>query len=118
MAKRLVGSIRTSDEALALDVISTMGTTTRGYLAAPHTMKWFRDEVFLPSDLIDRGGRREFEENDSRDAFHRARARMEQILVDYTPRRFDAAKKKELDRIILAHARQHGADRLPVLEIA
>ena len=72
----------------------------------------------MPSAVLDRGGRREFEENESRDSFQRARIRMDEILDDYTPRPFDAAKKKELDRIILAHAREHGADSLPVLDIA
>ncbi|MDP6269099.1 MAG: trimethylamine methyltransferase family protein [Alphaproteobacteria bacterium] len=117
MAKRLIRPIDTSDEALALDVIIERGATTTGFLSSPHTLKWFKDECFLPSDLIDRGQRREFEAQGSKDAFGRARARVAEILADYTPRQIDPERKREADRIIAAYAAQHGMDQLPVTEL-
>ncbi|MDP6341989.1 MAG: trimethylamine methyltransferase family protein [Alphaproteobacteria bacterium] len=117
MAKRLIEPIDTGDEALALDVIVERGASTAGYLSSPHTLKRFRDEFFVPSDLIDRGPRREFEEAGSKDAFARAQDRVGEILADYTPREIDADRKAEADRIIAAYAAKHGMDRLPITEI-
>ena len=117
MAKRMVQPFDTSDDALALDIISERGTSSQGYLSAPHTLKWFRSQSFVPSDVIDRGTRREFEEKGSMDAFERAAAKMKTILGSYTPRQIDADKKKELDRIMLAYAKGFGADGLPITTI-
>ncbi|MDP6708366.1 MAG: trimethylamine methyltransferase family protein [Alphaproteobacteria bacterium] len=117
MAKRLIRPIDTGDEALALDVILERGTTTTGFLSSPHTLKWFRSEFFQPSDIIDRGQRREFEAQGSKDAFGRAQVGVQQILAEYTPRQIDAERKREADRIIAAYAKQHGMDQLPVTEL-
>ncbi len=117
MAKRLIRPIDTGDEALALDVIFERGTTTTGFLSSPHTLKWFKSEFFLPSDIIDRGQRREFEAQGSKDAFGRAQAGVQRILAEYEPRQIDAERKREADRVIAAYAKQHGMDQLPVTEI-
>ena len=117
MAKRLIRPIDTGDEALALDVIFERGATTTGFLSSPHTLKWFKSEFFLPSDIIDRGQRREFEAGGSKDAFGRARAGVQQILAEYEPRQIDPERKLEADRIIAKYAAQHGMDQLPITEL-
>ena len=71
----------------------------------------------MPSDIIDRGQRREFEAQGSKDAFGRAQAGVQRILAEYEPRRIEPERKREADRIIAAYAEQHGMDRLPVTEI-
>jgi trimethylamine:corrinoid methyltransferase-like protein len=109
--------METSEDALASTLIGERATSTDGYLSAPHTLQWFRSEFFVPSNLIDRGSRREFEEQGNKDTAARARAGVERILLEYTPREFDPEKKKEIDRIIQAHAEQHSCTRLPVIEI-
>ena len=73
--------------------------------------------MFIPSKLIDRGSRREFEEQGCKSAYARAAEVVEKILSDYTPREMDPDKKKELHRVIASHARMHGMERLPVTEI-
>lgn len=117
MAKRMIRPLEMSEDALASDLIVDRATSTDGYLSAPHTLRWFRSEFFIPSDLIDRGSRREFEEQGSQDAAGRALAKVEEILSDYTPREFDPDKKRDLDRIMVAHAKQYGMERLPVMEM-
>jgi trimethylamine--corrinoid protein Co-methyltransferase len=117
MAKRLIRPMDTSDDALALDVILERGTSSAGFLSSPHTMQRFRDEFFNPSEIIDRGSRREFEEQGGKDAFGRAQARVREILADYTPRQVDAHRKKEADAIMAAFARKYGMDRLPITDI-
>jgi len=118
MAKRMIRGMECSESALALDLIAERAASLDGYLSAPHTLQWFQSEIFIPSKLIDRGSRREFEEQGCKNAYERAVERAEKILAEYTPREIDTHKKKELDKIITAHARQHGMERLPVMEIA
>ncbi len=118
MAKRLVRPIDTSRDALAVDVIVDKGTTTEGFIAASHTLKWYRSEIHRPSDVIDRGHRREFEEQGCKDAFGRAADRIKGFLKEYTPRDLDKDKKKEIDRIMATFAKKYGMDNLPITEIA
>jgi trimethylamine--corrinoid protein Co-methyltransferase len=117
MARRMLRSIETSEEALAIDLILDRASSSDGFLSAPHTLKYFKAESFSPSGLIDRGYRREFEEQGCKDAFERTAAKITKILKEYKPREFDTGKKKEMDRIILSHARQYGMDKLPVMGI-
>jgi len=117
MAKRLIRPMETTEPALATDVIIERATGSDGYLSSSHTMEWFRTEFFFPSPLIDRGSRREFEENGRRDAYSRALARVQEILDEYTPRAFDKDKKREIDTIMTNHARKYGMEHLPVMEI-
>ena len=118
LAKRLIQPMDTSESGYALDVIFERANSSDGYLSAPHTLEMFRKEFFFPSALIDRGTRREFEEKGGKDTFARATDQVRTILNEYVPREVDEDKKKELDRIMSTHARQHGMDRLPITEIA
>ena len=115
MAKRMLRPMETDDGALALDVISERGTSAEGYLSAAHTIKWFRSQSFIPSDLIDRGTRREFEEKGSKDIHQRAVDRMHAILAEERPSPLDPDKKKELDGIMTAFARKYGMEALPIM---
>jgi trimethylamine--corrinoid protein Co-methyltransferase len=117
MAKRMVRPMDTSAEGLAVELIQGRATSTDGYLSDSHTFDWFRTELFQPSSLIDRGSRREYEEEGSRDAYGRALAKVGEILKNYKPRAFDLRKKEELNRIIRAHAKQFGVDQLPIMDI-
>jgi trimethylamine--corrinoid protein Co-methyltransferase len=117
MAKRLIRPIDTSEEALAVDVILDRGTASAGFLSSPHTLKRFRTEFFTPSDLIDRGQRREFEEQGGKDAYGRARARVPEVLAQWTPHAIDPARKAEAERVMADFARRHGMDRLPITDV-
>lgn len=114
MAKRMVRPMSTDDDALAVDLILERGVKTDGFMSARHTLRWFRSEVHMPSSLIDRGSRREFEEAGSKDAFQRARARVEEILAQDRPREVDENRVQEAVRIMSAYAKRHGMDELPV----
>jgi trimethylamine--corrinoid protein Co-methyltransferase len=120
MAKRLVRGIGISADTLAVGLIKErgLGYSSEGYLGAEHTMNWFKSEILMPSEIIDRSTRREFEEAGEKDARQRAEVRIERILSDYEPREFDPDKKKELDAIILRHAQKYGMKKLPISEIS
>lgn len=53
MAHRLLRGIEFSEETLAAGLISEMGSFG-DYLSTRHTLKWFRKEPYLPSNVIDR----------------------------------------------------------------
>ncbi len=117
MAKRMVRPIATDDDALAVDLIVDRGVKTEGFMSARHTLRWFRSEVHMPSPLIDRGSRREFEENGGKDAVERARARIDEILAQDQPREVDEDRVREAAMIMTAYAKNHGMDELPVTGI-
>ena len=117
MAKRLVQPFNTSKKHLAIDVILERATSADGYLSSDHTLELFRSEFFFPSSLIDRGSRREFEENGSKDTYERAVGTVNKILREYIPRDFDPAKKLEMDKVINKHASQFGMNKLPITSI-
>jgi len=119
MAKRLIKGIRFSPDTLAVDLIKELGLgySSEGFIGAKHTRDWFKSEIFMPSDIIDRSTRREFEENGEKDALARAVDRIEAILARYQPREVDADKKKELDRIIKKHAQKYGMKDLPISDV-
>jgi len=120
MAKRLVKGIGISADTLAVELIKErgLGYSSEGYVGAEHTMNWFKSEILMPSAIIDRSTRREFEETGEKNARQRAEERIEKILSDYEPREFDPDKKKELDAIMLRHAQKYGMKKLPISEIS
>jgi len=119
MAKRLARGIEFSADTLAVELIKErgLGYSSEGYVGAEHTRKWFKSEILMPSEIIDRSTRREFEETGEKDSRKRAEDRIERILTDYEPREFDPDKKKELDTIMKRHAQKYGMDKLPISEI-
>jgi trimethylamine--corrinoid protein Co-methyltransferase len=117
MAKRLIRPMDISENALALNIIFEQATSSDGYLSSPHTFEMFRNEFYFPSSLIDRGSRREFEKQDSKDVYERAIDKVKKIVAEHTVREIDIEKKVELDKIITAHAKQYGMNQLPVTEI-
>ena len=60
MAKRLVTGMVERETPLALDIIRQVGHAGN-FLVAPHTRRWFREELFIPSPVVDRDFRREWE---------------------------------------------------------
>jgi trimethylamine--corrinoid protein Co-methyltransferase len=117
MAKRLVRPVDISENALALNIIFEQATSSDGYLSSPHTLEMFRNEFFFPSSLIDRGSRREFEKQESKDVYQRAIDEAKKIVAEHTAREVDKEKKVELDKIIIAHAKQYGMNQLPLTDI-
>jgi trimethylamine--corrinoid protein Co-methyltransferase len=83
MAKRAVKGISVSEETLAIGVIAEVGPGG-GYMAQPHTMKHFRDELFFP-DLSDRNERASWEEQGSLDGRERARIEARRIIETHRP---------------------------------
>ena len=112
MAKRLVAGIVERESPLALDVIRA--TLPAGdFLTSDHTMRWFRQELSMPSKVVDREPRRTWEQMGALNAADRAHARAEALIRAYQPVALPPDTLRELNAIALSAARTAGMDRLP-----
>jgi trimethylamine--corrinoid protein Co-methyltransferase len=112
MAKRLVAGMIERETPLALDIIRQVGHEGN-FLSTRHTRRWFREELFIPSPVIDRDFRRNWEAKGSLDAAERAHRRVEEIIAAYEPEPLPDEVARELEAITLRAARAAGLDHLP-----
>ncbi|MBN1955973.1 MAG: trimethylamine methyltransferase family protein [Anaerolineae bacterium] len=112
MAKRLVAGVEERERPLALDLIRQVGHAGN-FLATPHTRRWFRQELYIPSDVVDRDFRRTWEAKGSKDSVERAHERVEKLVAAYQPPERSTELVAELEAITLRAARAAGFDRLP-----
>lgn len=82
MVQRLLKGIGTPQPTLALDTFGRTGLSA-DFLKLKETRQLFRGEQHLPSAVIDRTSLRAWQEEDCKDAFRRARARVKDLLSQY-----------------------------------
>jgi trimethylamine--corrinoid protein Co-methyltransferase len=112
MAKRLVDGIAERETPLGLDIIRQVGHAGN-FLTTRHTRRWFREELFIPSGVIDRDFRRNWETKGSLDTAARAHQRVEEVIAAYEPKSLPDHVARELEEITLRAARAAGMDSLP-----
>ncbi len=115
MAKRLVAGMVERETPLALEVIRQVGHAGN-FLSTPHTRRWFREELFIPSPVVDRDFRRNWEAKGSLDVAERAHRRVEEIIAAYEPQPLPDEVIRELEAITLQAAQAAGMDSLPERE--
>jgi trimethylamine--corrinoid protein Co-methyltransferase len=113
MALRLVQGVEVNDQTLALDVIRRVGVGGH-YLAEKHTMEWFKKELFIPSDLVDRQDLKLWTKLGSKDIVQRAREVAQRILSDHKPESLPKDIEKNLDDVTRKIMKRHGIDKLPL----
>jgi len=109
MAYRLIEGIDTGEDALAINLIQNLAPKGQ-FFSSRHTLEWFRREQFLPSSLIDRSSRREWEENGAKDSIERAGRWVEEILRTHQPEPMSLDKERELAQILIKDARRLGIE--------
>jgi trimethylamine--corrinoid protein Co-methyltransferase len=114
MAKRLIGGIQKRDDPIALTLMRKMGHRA-DYLADPHTLRWFKQELYLPSSVIDRGAYDIWESDGATTAFERASRRVKELLKSYQPSPLSEDLREELRSTAAKAAKQFGMDELPPL---
>jgi len=114
MAKRLVAGIVERETPIALDIIRQVGHEGQ-FLKTSHTRRWFREELSMPSAVVDRDFRREWEARGCRDVSERAHRRVEQLVAAYEARPLPDEVRRELKAITQRAASAAGMDRLPGL---
>ena len=114
MAKRLIKGIDGRQTPIALDIIQELGHTGN-FLSHPHTMKWFREELYIPSEVIDRDTLEAWEKKGSKSTWERAQDRVDSLLTQYQPSSISDEVKKELRHITTKAASEFGMSELPTL---
>jgi trimethylamine--corrinoid protein Co-methyltransferase len=114
MAKRLIAGIEVRDTPIALDMMRQLAHKA-DHLASPHTRKWFAQELYIPSAVIDRGSLEAWKGKGSLSAKQRASEQVEKLLTSYQPTPLPPELRAELRSITLQAARKHGMDELPPL---
>jgi len=111
LSKRVVFGVEQREDPIALDLMREVGH--RGdYLAHPHTRKWFRKELYFPSEVIDRGSYDAWVQKGEKDAFERASERVDILLQKYEPPSLPRETRLELLKIT-----QRAAQKFEMLEL-
>ena len=116
MAKRLLAGIERRDDPIALTVMRQLGHRA-DYLGQEHTLRWFQQEFYIPSAVIERGSLDAWRGQGGQTAFDRARDRVEALLASHQPRPVPVELQRELHEITLTAARQFGMDELPAFPL-
>ncbi len=82
MAQRLLQGIESGYPSLAVDAFRLAGPGGN-FLKLEETRRLFRREQYLPSKVIERGSARAWQEAGARDAFQRARRRVDELVAGY-----------------------------------
>ena len=112
--RRLLRGMNASEDPLAVALLRQVGHAG-SFLTTEHTRRWFRQEVTMPSAVVDRDFARTWQEKGSKSTADRAHERVEQLVTGYerAPRPDDVVK--ELEKITLQAARTCGLQELPPL---
>jgi trimethylamine--corrinoid protein Co-methyltransferase len=116
MAKRLIAGIEARDDPIALTLMRKLGHRPE-YLAERHTLKWFKQEQYLPSEVIDRGSLDSWKKKGAKSTFERAGERVDRLLVSYEPSPISTKLRHELRIIATKAAQKAGMDKLPPLPV-
>ncbi len=116
MAKRLVQGIQVQTETLATAMFEGINFKA-DFLKQKITRKLFSKEQYMPSEVIDRGSIRAWQEKGSLDTFQRARARTDQLVAAYQRPAASPEQEAELHSMIKSSARQAGLDLLPKIDL-
>jgi trimethylamine:corrinoid methyltransferase-like protein len=114
MAKRLLAGIERRDDPIALPLMRQLGHRA-DYLAQEHTLRWFQQETYIPSAIIDRGSLDAWRAQGGLSTFDRACGRVDELLRTYQPPSLPEGLPAELRRIATTAARTFGMDELPAL---
>jgi trimethylamine--corrinoid protein Co-methyltransferase len=103
MAKRLIAGVEARDEPIALGLMRELGHRA-DYLGQLHTAKWFSEEQYIPSSVIDRGSLEVWKKKGAKTAWERAKDRVGQLLAKYEPSPMSEELRGELRAIALEAA--------------
>jgi trimethylamine---corrinoid protein Co-methyltransferase len=114
MAKRMLGGIEFRDEPVAVDLMRSADHRA-DFLARPHTMKTFNKELYIPTEVVDRGSLEAWKGKGAKTSHQRARDRVEKLLQNPRPSPLAEDVRSELRRITHMAADRCGMDQLPDL---
>lgn len=107
MALRLAKDIDVNEETLAFDLIEKVGQGGQ-FLSQKHTVKWFPIEEYIPSTVIDKMGKSQWEKTGARNTLERAKETVDRILKEHVSEPLPSDIERQLDSFmkeILSRAR-------------
>ena len=114
MAKRLIAGVEVRDTPIALELMRKVGH--RGdYLGQLHTLRWFREEQYIPSEIIDRDSLEAWKKKGRKTTWQRAQDRVIALLDTYERPPIADDLRSELRALTLKAAQTFGMDELPPL---
>jgi len=110
MAYRLIDGISFREKTSVLNLFNEE-YLEKGFLTSSHTLKWFKEELFFPSQVIDRSNLGEWIKKGKKNTIWKARDLVEKIVTPNSFNQLPSEKKQELQKIILMDAKKYGFDR-------
>jgi trimethylamine--corrinoid protein Co-methyltransferase len=114
MAKRLVRGVDDSERPLALEVMREVGHQGN-FLATKHTVRHYRTEDYVPSEVFDRDYRQGWFDKGALDVNARAHRKVQELVASYEPLELPRDVLRELKTIATRHAKAAGLEQLPEL---
>jgi trimethylamine--corrinoid protein Co-methyltransferase len=114
MTKRLLAGVEAREESLATALMRAVGHHGN-FLATEHTRRWFREEQYIPSAVIDRASQNIWENRGAKNIVQRAREQAETLIAEYQPPEVPVEVRKELKTVMTRAAKRYGMDELPAL---
>ena len=111
-ALRSARGIEFSDEKMAVDLICELGPGG-DYMSSEHTLKWFKKEPYIPSQIVDRRSRENWADSDGKDIYGRARVKVAELMQDYKPRALEPEREEALNRVQADILKKSGYTGLP-----
>jgi len=114
MARRLIQGVNPRPARETVDVLrQVIGQGSSSFITSDHTRRHFREEVYYPSSVVDRGSYGDWEKSGKKTATDRAHARVEELLARPKLSMASAGLIERLEKIMTADAKRHGVATLP-----
>ena len=84
-------------------------------LISKHTLKYLKEEFYLPGPVVDRANRERWQKEGSLTLYERAHYEVKKLIKDYVPSRLPDTTKKELRKLMEEEAKRYGMDCLPAV---
>jgi trimethylamine--corrinoid protein Co-methyltransferase len=115
MAKRLINGMSEYTMSLAIEMFEGINFKA-DFLKQKTTRLLFAKEQYIPSQIIDRGSIRAWEEGGCLDTFARAKSRVTDLLAEYQQPNIPTDLKAALKELVAIVAATAGMEKLPPLE--
>ncbi len=114
MAKHFQKGIQLRESPIATDLIREVGHKSE-FIIHDHTARWFREEFYLPSPIIDRQTEEDWLRTGALTSLDRAKQQVDNLITSYPGPSLSEQLQKALREITATAARQFGMDALPPL---
>ncbi|MFQ6125294.1 MAG: trimethylamine methyltransferase family protein [Candidatus Heimdallarchaeota archaeon] len=112
MAQRFVKGVEVTEESLAVSLFKQVGPHGN-FLTTAHTLKWFRRDQFLPSEIIDRKDLQQWTQEGALTIADRAKKQVTKFLSAHVHEPLPDECDKKLKQIMKSAAKRVGVTSLP-----